>query len=315
VLRGSDGKEMRVRMKRLSEQDRAFVRAQQRNPDKRQPQGKPKVDSKVASEAIEEAAFEFFRGLRGSERAAARQTLTKRAQELTDTPQSPLTKLPQPALGKKAIVAGRAKLDGNVAEIPVRVRASGQLHKTKLHLRYENERWAVFAISATYPEGEKSINFEAEGAMQAKAEPLEILLGKPMELAGYTVDGVPLDTAAFTGKVVLIDFWATWCGPCRAEIPNILRNWQAYHDDGFDVIAISVDRDLNALEKFVAVQQPPWTVVADNHPRNREKMGAKYGIRGIPAFVLIGRDGNVAAVNCRGQRLGQHLARLVGNGR
>ena len=126
-----------------------------------------------------------------------------------------------------------------------------------------------------------------------------------------TIDGSPLDMANYQGKVVLVDFWATWCGPCRAEMPNILQNFKKYHDDGFEVIAISVDRDMKALQAFVAQEQPPWTIVADNHPGNKEKMGAKYGILGIPAFILLDRDGQVAAVNCRGKRLGREVARLI----
>jgi thiol-disulfide isomerase/thioredoxin len=118
--------------------------------------------------------------------------------------------------------------------------------------------------------------------------------------------------AQFAGKVVLIDFWATWCGPCRAEMPNILANYRQYRGLGFEVIAISVDRDLKELQKFVIQEQPPWTVVADHHPANRNHMGDRYGIRGIPAFILLGRDGKVAAVNCRGEQLGQKLAQLLG---
>jgi thiol-disulfide isomerase/thioredoxin len=205
------------------------------------------------------------------------------------------------------------KLDGKLAEIPVLVRVDGKMHKTKLHLRREEEQWRVFALSATYPEGEKSINFEAESTARKKANPLQALVGKSLPLSGYTLDGSPLDMSHFAGKIVLVDFWATWCGPCRAEIPNILQNWEMYHDRGFEVIAISVDRDLNALKTFVADEQPPWVVVADKHPVNTISMGAKYGIRGIPAFVLLGRDGKVAAVNCRGKRLGQQLAKLLGN--
>ena len=127
------------------------------------------------------------------------------------------------------------------------------------------------------------------------------------------MEGKPLDMAQYKGKIVLVDFWATWCGPCRAEIPNIKETWDKHHDDGFDVIAISVDEDLKALKAFVAEEKPPWTVVADNHPRNQKSMGGKYGIRAIPAFILIGKDGKVAAVNCRGPRLGQQVAKLVGS--
>jgi hypothetical protein len=95
-------------------------------------------------------------------------------------------------------------------------------------------------------------------------------------------------------------------------MPNILQNWEKYHDDGFEVIAISVDKDMKALTDFVLQETPPWTVVADNHPDNGHRMGAKYGIRGIPAFILVGRDGKVATVNCRGPRLGQQLDKLMG---
>jgi thiol-disulfide isomerase/thioredoxin len=199
-----------------------------------------------------------------------------------------------------------------VAEVPVLVRAGGAVHKTKLHLRYEDEQWQVFALSATYPDGEKSINFEAEAVVQ-EVDPLVALVGKPIELQGFTLDGQPIEMSQYKGKIVLVDFWATWCGPCRAEMPNIRQNWDKHHGDGFEVIAVSVDEDLTALETFVAEEKPPWTVVADNHPDNRKSMAARFGIRGIPAFILVGKDGKVAAVHCRGKQLGKQLALLINN--
>jgi thiol-disulfide isomerase/thioredoxin len=202
-------------------------------------------------------------------------------------------------------------IDGNLAEIPVLVRAGGTLHKTKLHLRCEDDLWRVFALSATYPDGEKSINFEAAVEAEQDVDPLLTLIGKPIELEGHTTDGQHIDLAQYKGKVVLVDFWATWCGPCRAEIPNIRQNWDKHHDSGFEVIAVSVDNDLTALQFFVAEEKPPRTVVADNHPKNQKSMAARFGIRGIPAFILVGRDGKVVTVHCRGERLGQSLARLV----
>ena len=106
-------------------------------------------------------------------------------------------------------------------------------------------------MSATYPGGEKSINFEAEAAAEGEGDPLEALVGKPFQFSGVTVDGQPLDLSRYQGKVVLIDFWATWCGPCREEMPNIFANYQQHYKDGFEVIAVSVDQDLEALSEFV----------------------------------------------------------------
>lgn len=310
VLRRADGRQIEVPIDRLSAKDRQFIQSQRTEGPAAD--GPAAVDEMVAQE-IAKAAKTFFGDLRTTERDAARQLLTKKAQPLMEGANSPLAQLPQPSLGSSSITVGRAEFSGAVAEIPVRVSAGGKSHKTKLHFRNEDDAWRIFAISATYPDGEKSINFEAEVVAAAGGgDPLQSLLGKPITLAGYTLDGKPLDMSKYAGKVVLVDFWATWCGPCRAEIPNILENWKKHHGSGFEVIAISVDQDLEALQAFVAREQPPWAVVADCHPQNTQLMGTMYGIRGIPAFILVGRDGKVAAVNCRGPKLGQEVAKLLG---
>ncbi len=303
VLRRKNGKTLRVPLSRLSEDDRAFIEKQQANA--------PGFDPAAAVKEIADTAQKFFDDLRNTERKVARELLTEKAQELAKGENSPLNKLPTPAPGSRAIRAGKAELSGSVAEIPVRVRAGGQYHKTKLHMRYKEEKWRVFAISATYPEGEKSINFEAKAVSRNEGDPLAALVGQPLELAGMTANGTPLNMEDFKGRVVLVDFWATWCGPCREEMPNILENYKKYHDDGFDVIAISVDDDMLELKSFLQKQQPPWTVVADNIPGNRNSMGDKYGISSYPTFILLGKDGNVAAVNCRGRRLGPEVARAL----
>jgi thiol-disulfide isomerase/thioredoxin len=310
-LRRADGKVIAVPLSKLSQADRKFAESQTKGHIGTDAKRDAKEDE-ASNDAIKEIADRFYADLRTTERQDARSTLTAEAKKLAEAGQSPLSGLPEPDQHKRAIQVGKIEVEGATAVAPVRVKAGGKSHKTKLHLRKEGDAWCVFAISAQFPDGEKTLNFEASVAAGQAEDPLAALVGQELGVTGLTLDGQPLDSKQFEGKVVLIDFWATWCGPCRAEMPNILANWNEHHDAGFEVIAISVDRDLEALKKFVIEEKPPWTVVADNHPQNRASMSAKLGIRGIPAFVLIGRDGKVAAINCRGKRLGQELTKLLG---
>lgn len=143
------------------------------------------------------------------------------------------------------------------------------------------------------------------------------LIGQPMELKGKTLDGQPFDLASLRGKVVLVDFWATDCGPCIAEIPNIKHEYEQYKAKGFEVVGISLDRDREELMKFVAAKNHPWrgfpwTTLyhedrADQHPAVIE-----YGIIGIPTMILIDRDGKVVSTTARGGELSRLLKQLLG---
>lgn len=306
VLRKADGEEVSVPVQRLSRQDREFLADGD-------PAGGPSGSRPAANarDAIKAAAEAFFNDLRTAERQEALGLLTAEAVEVAEQGDSPLMALPKPDEHSRAIRVGKVKVTDGAAEAPVVVRAGGAFHKTKLHFRQEERGWRVFAISAEFPDGEKTIDFES-APVAGGQDPLVALVGKELEVHGVSLSGRPLNWDHFQGKVVLVDFWATWCGPCRAEMPNIRENWDKHHDAGFEVVAISVDRDLQALQTFVAEEKPPWTVVADRHPKNRDSMAARLGVSGIPAFVLIGRDGKVAAVNCRGPRLGEQLEKLLG---
>jgi len=138
------------------------------------------------------------------------------------------------------------------------------------------------------------------------------LPGHPMEIRGTLLNGKPFDQKSLAGKVVLVDFWATWCGPCVAEIPNVLEQYEKYHKDGFEVVGISLDQEREALEKFVDEQKLPWPILFEEPKGDgwQHPLATFYGISGIPTVVLIGRDGNVITLDARGEKLGQRLDAL-----
>jgi thiol-disulfide isomerase/thioredoxin len=138
------------------------------------------------------------------------------------------------------------------------------------------------------------------------------LPGHPMEIRGTLLNGKPFDQKSLAGKVVLVDFWATWCGPCVAEIPNVLEQYEKYHKDGFEVVGISLDQEREALEKFVEEQKLPWPILFEEPKGDgwQHPLATFYGISGIPTVVLIGRDGNVITLDARGEKLGERLDAL-----
>ena len=99
-----------------------------------------------------------------------------------------------------------------------------------------------------------------------------------------------------------MDFWATWCGPCVGEMPNVIAAYKKYHARGFDVVGISLDQDKSALTSFIAQNKMPWRQVYDGKGWGSAVPG-QYGVRAIPFGLLLNRDGTIAAVEVRGDAL------------
>lgn len=141
------------------------------------------------------------------------------------------------------------------------------------------------------------------------------LPGNQLELSGKFLDGTELDWNSYRGKVVLVDYWATWCGPCRAEVPNVLANYLKYHDKGFDVIGISLDEKRSDAEDYVKQTNIPWPSLFHESTGDsgwQNPMAVKYGITGIPTAILVDGQGNVVSMHARGPQLGKLLEKLLG---
>jgi thiol-disulfide isomerase/thioredoxin len=139
------------------------------------------------------------------------------------------------------------------------------------------------------------------------------LVGNPLTVHGQTLDGKDFDWSKYKGKVVLVDFWASWCVPCKQEIPNIKKLYEAYHDRGFEVVAVSIDQGKAGPTKYMEQQKLPWICLFDMEPgKDRESLTMYYGIFAIPQAILVDRDGRVVSMSARGEELERLLEKHIG---
>lgn len=113
------------------------------------------------------------------------------------------------------------------------------------------------------------------------------------------------------GKVVLVDFWASWCGPCRRENPNVVRAWNEYKDQGFEVFSVSLDKDVKKWERAIAQDGLAWPNHISDLRGWNSVATSLYGISSIPHAILIDRDGTVVSTHLRGAQLEAELERLL----
>ena len=123
-------------------------------------------------------------------------------------------------------------------------------------------------------------------------------VGSPVELKFTDTHGKKVDTTALKGKVILVDFWATWCGPCVKEVPHVVEAYKKLHDKGFEIVGISLDSDKAALAKFTKANGMTWPQYFDGLGW-KNKIAVKYGINSVPAMWLIDKEGNLASTNAR----------------
>lgn len=132
---------------------------------------------------------------------------------------------------------------------------------------------------------------------------------EPLDLQFTALDGAVVDLAKMRGKVVLIDFWATWCGPCVKEVPNVVEAYKKLHPKGFEIIGVSLDKDKAKLEAFIKENGMAWPQYFDGKGWQNE-ISSRFGIQSIPAMWLVDKKGMLVETNAR-KDLEQKVEKLL----
>ncbi len=151
---------------------------------------------------------------------------------------------------------------------------------------------------------------ELASSRLASAKMMAELKAKPLDLKFKAFDGSEVDLQKLRGKVVLIDFWATWCGPCMAELPSVLKAYEQYKEKGFEIIGISLDEDSAELTRVLKTKKITWPQYFDGKGWENP-YAKKYGIEGIPTMWLVNKAGMVTDTDAT-EELAEKIEKLLG---
>jgi len=292
--------------------------------------GKPRTISQrrdVASVFIEPAAIKITSNdsfsnivVKGSASNAAAEKLDKKLKPLNEEMNAFMAKYSAAdAEGKKKLDSEYDVIDNKMKEVYKQF-ATGTpaspiaLYAITQYAGYDINAAAVQPLFNKLPAKTRALPSATEFA-ERLAIAHKLVIGNPaMEFTQMDTAGKPVSLASLRGKVLLVDFWASWCGPCRRDNPNVVRMFNQYKDKGFDVLGVSLDRP-DAKEKWLKAihdDKLTWTHVSDLKYWDND-VAKLYGVRAIPFNLLLDKEGKIIGRNLHGDELDKKLGEVFAN--
>ena len=136
------------------------------------------------------------------------------------------------------------------------------------------------------------------------------LLGNKLELKAKALDGTEISTDKFSGKFVIVDFFASWCDHCLGEVPRLRGHLEKYGPRGLTIVGISLDEDLDELKKYLQKSKLPWPVIHDGDSNPMATLRMKFGVATLPTVMLLNKEGAVISLEARGAELDRLMQRI-----